>query len=94
MQNHRDFRIGDQQARVRQRNGERPGDAWSGVGNKAVRLVEELNLRTQRLQPLLDKLRRNLRADARCCRRRFDEADGMAMPGASSVDELRANCAT
>ncbi len=37
----------------------RDPEAWQRLvrrRNKAVRLVEELDLRTQRLQPLLDKL--------------------------------------
>ena len=68
-QNQRDFRIAIQQ--------EAP--AWPSAAtawrrlvrrrNKAVRLVEELNLRTQRLQPLLDKLAEIAAADADASRR-------------------------
>ena len=55
-QNQRDFRtlIGKRQPRRARRQ------AWARLAlrrRKAVRLIEELGLRTQRLQPLLDKLR-------------------------------------
>jgi RNA polymerase primary sigma factor len=54
-QNHRDFRVAISKS---QPEDERRA-AWRRLvrrRNKAVRLVEELNLRTQRLQPLLDRL--------------------------------------
>ena len=57
-------------------------EAWRRLvrrRNKAVRLVEELGLRTQRLQPLLDKLRE------------ISAADGRALAG--SLAELRAHAA-
>ena len=55
--NRRDFYHGDQQevCPMAQRR-----QAWQQLirrRNKAVRLVEEMNLRTNRLQPLFDKLR-------------------------------------
>ncbi|MBA4017601.1 MAG: RNA polymerase subunit sigma-70 [Pirellula sp.] len=54
---------------------------------KAVRLVEELNLRTQRLKPLLDKL---TEIDARMTVLRQQLADTRAgMDVGSSVDEIR-----
>jgi RNA polymerase primary sigma factor len=65
--------------------------AWKNLvvrRNKAVRLVEEMNLRTGKLQPLFEKLRH--------ASERMDEiksmlanTDGMAIPGMPSVDELR-----
>ncbi len=57
-QNHVDFRIAISK---RQPEAARR-EAWRRLvrrRNKAVRLVEELNLRTQRLQPLLDRLHRD-----------------------------------
>ena len=54
-ENQRDFRIA-----ISKRNApEKRHEAWRRLvrrRNRAVRLVEELNLRTQRLQPLLEKL--------------------------------------
>jgi RNA polymerase primary sigma factor len=54
-QNHADFRVAiSKTTAMRLRR-----DAWRRLvrrRHKAVRLIEELNLRTQRLQPLLDKL--------------------------------------
>ncbi|MAI35476.1 MAG: RNA polymerase subunit sigma-70 [Planctomycetaceae bacterium TMED240] len=65
--------------------------AWKNLvirRNKAVRLVEEMNLRTGKLQPLFEKLRH--------ASERMDEikvmlanADAMAVPGMPSGDELR-----
>lgn len=65
--------------------------AWKNLvvrRNKAVRLVEEMNLRTGKLQPLFEKLRH--------ASERMDEikvmlanTDAMAIPGMPSVDELR-----
>jgi RNA polymerase primary sigma factor len=65
--------------------------AWKNLvvrRNKAVRLVEEMNLRTGKLQPLFEKLRH--------ASERMDEikamlanTDAMNMPGMPSVDELR-----
>ena len=65
--------------------------AWKNLvirRNKAVRLVEEMNLRTGKLQPLFEKLRH--------ASERMDEIkallandDAMIMPGMPSRDELR-----
>jgi RNA polymerase primary sigma factor len=65
--------------------------AWKNLvvrRNKAVRLVEEMNLRTGKLQPLFEKLRH--------ASERMDEIKGMlvnpdaiGMPGMPSVEELR-----
>ena len=65
--------------------------AWKNLvvrRNKAVRLVEEMNLRTGKLQPLFEKLRH--------ASERMDEiksmlanTDAMAIPGMPSVEELR-----
>ena len=65
--------------------------AWKNLvvrRNKAVRLVEEMNLRTGKLQPLFEKLRH--------ASERMDEikamlanTDAMNMPGMPSIDELR-----
>jgi len=54
-QNHVDFHIAINKRRLRKER----QDAWQRLvirRNRAVRLVEELNLRTNRLQPLFDKL--------------------------------------
>ena len=54
-QNKRDFRF----AISKRHSAAERHDAWRRLvrrRNRAVRLVEELNLRTQRLQPLLEKL--------------------------------------
>ena len=54
-QNHRDFQVAISRARPKKQR----RNAWMLLvrrRNKAVRLVEELNLRTSRLQPLFDKL--------------------------------------
>ena len=70
---------------------------------KAVRLVEELGLRTQRLQPLLDKLRQISAADGRSCTQQLAElrrarptpaargraAQGTALPDADHAGKPR-----
>ncbi|MEM9368736.1 MAG: sigma-70 family RNA polymerase sigma factor, partial [Planctomycetota bacterium] len=65
--------------------------AWRNLvirRNKAVRLVEEMNLRTNKLQPIFEKLRRNsLRMQE--IRELLADARRMAMPGMPSRSELR-----
>ena len=48
--------------------------------NKAVRLVEELNLRTNRLQPLFDKLQ-EISDRMSICKRQMEEADALRHGG-------------
>ena len=56
--------------------------------NKAVRLVEELNLRTNRLQPLFDKLQEiSLRMNI--CKRQMEEASRFGSAGGRTLDELK-----
>jgi RNA polymerase primary sigma factor len=65
--------------------------AWKNLvvrRNKAVRLVEEMNLRTGKLQPLFEKLRNaSDRMDE--IKSMLANTDAMTMPGMPSVDELR-----
>jgi len=85
-QNHVDFRtaLGKRQPMPERRA------AWRRLirrRNKAVRLIEELNLRTQRLQPLLDKLIEiGTRMD--CLRNQLAELTG-STGSADHIAELR-----
>lgn len=65
--------------------------AWKNLvirRNKAVRLVEEMNLRTGKLQPLLEKVRR---ASNRMIeiRDQLANPDDIDLPGMPTVDELK-----
>jgi RNA polymerase primary sigma factor len=65
--------------------------AWRNLvvrRNKAVRLVEEMNLRTGKLQPLFEKLRR---ASERMTeiRRQLADPSQLEMPGMPTADELQ-----
>ncbi|TWU60574.1 RNA polymerase sigma factor SigA [Rubripirellula tenax] len=65
--------------------------AWKNLvirRNKAVRLIEEMNLRTNRLQPIFEKLRR---ANERMTEIRTTLADkeSLALPGMATVAELK-----
>ncbi len=57
--------------------------------NKAVRLVEEMNLRTNRLQPIFDKLR-EISDRMQTIRLQLAEAAATETAGECSVDELNA----
>jgi RNA polymerase primary sigma factor len=84
-QNQRDFRFAIHKKNILEQRHE----AWRRLirrRNRAVRLVEELNLRTQRLQPLLDKLTEiDLRMQT--LRAQLSELD--KQPCATGRDELR-----
>lgn len=85
--NERDFRIA---IGKRYSRGER-GAAWRRVvrrRNKAVRLVEEMNLRTNRLQPLFEKLH-EISNRMICLKRQIDEAGSDGYVDGRGVDELR-----
>ncbi|MFK8111236.1 MAG: sigma-70 family RNA polymerase sigma factor [Rubripirellula sp.] len=65
--------------------------AWKNLvirRNKAVRLVEEMNLRTGKLQPLFEKLRR---ASERMqeIQNLLGDKEALALPGMQTVDELK-----
>ncbi len=63
-------------------------EAWRRLvrrRNKAIRLIEELNLRTNRLQPLLDKIE-EIRDRCLCLRAQLAKGDG---GGLGSMQELR-----
>ncbi len=67
-------------------------DAWKRLvirRNKAVRLVEELNLRTNKLQPLFDKLV-EISDRMQVLRAQIREARMHGVVGGRGVDELRA----
>ncbi|MBI3840299.1 MAG: sigma-70 family RNA polymerase sigma factor [Planctomycetia bacterium] len=84
-QNQRDFRVA---IGLKNPIGERH-EAWRRLirrRNRAVRLVEELNLRTQRLQPLLDKLAEIAR---RMDALRTQLADLARQPHVGGREELR-----
>jgi RNA polymerase primary sigma factor len=65
--------------------------AWRSLvvrRNKAVRLVEEMNLRTGKLQPMFEKIRKSSeRMDE--IRRTLADKQALAMPGMPSREELR-----
>jgi len=65
--------------------------AWRNLvirRNKAVRLVEEMNLRTNKLQPIFEKVRKS--SDRMLeIRQLLSEPDSLNMPGMPTVDELR-----
>jgi len=85
--NHRDFRvaIGRSNTKARRRQ------AWRRLvcrRNRAVRLIEELNVRTGRLQPLLDRLREiSTRMDSLSVDLRQAKRTGQAC--GRTVDEIR-----
>jgi RNA polymerase primary sigma factor len=86
-QNRRDFRI----AVDRRRTKEERRSAWKRLvirRNKAVRLVEELNLRNNRLQPLFEKLV-EISERMQTLQSQIREAQVNPTPGAPSVSELR-----
>ena len=65
--------------------------AWRSLvirRNKAVRLIEEMNLRTGKLQPMFEKIRK---ASDRMTeiRKTLADKEAMSMPGMPSRDELR-----
>jgi RNA polymerase primary sigma factor len=67
-------------------------EAWQRLvkrRNKAVRLVEELNLRTNRLQPFFDKLR-EISERMNVLKRQIQQATIDGFAGGRSVEELRA----
>jgi len=86
-ENHRDFHI----AVNKNQPDEIRHAAWRRLirrRNKAVRLVEELNLRTQRLQPLLDRLS-EISKHMQLLRLQIEEAE-RGLPGCGNVAALRA----
>ena len=65
--------------------------AWKNLvirRNKAVRLVEEMNLRTGKLQPLFEKLRRASERMTEIQQQLADPSQ-LEMPGMPTVDELQ-----
>ena len=86
-ENRRDFLI----AISRRQPSKARQHAWQRLvvrRNKAVRLVEELNLRTNRLQPLFDKLQEiSLRMNI--CKRQMEEAARYGSAGGRTLDELK-----
>jgi RNA polymerase primary sigma factor len=85
-ENQRDFRFAiSKKNPTRERH-----EAWRRLvrrRNRAVRLVEELNLRTQRLQPLLEKLA-EIAQRMRCLKTQLSEPQHH--PGLGGPDALRA----
>ena len=85
-QNHNDYMTAiNKKLSMRQRRA-----AWKNLvvrRNKAVRLVEEMNLRTGKLQPLFEKLRR---ASMRMTEIKtlLVEPETLGMPGMPTIDEL------
>ncbi|MCO6454847.1 MAG: sigma-70 family RNA polymerase sigma factor [Pirellulaceae bacterium] len=87
VQNYRDFRL----AVSRACPAEQRQAAWRRLvrrRNKAVRLVEELNLRTNRLQPLFENLA-NISDRMQVIRRQLRSARQGEIKGGQSADELR-----
>ncbi|MFV1966879.1 MAG: sigma-70 family RNA polymerase sigma factor [Pirellulaceae bacterium] len=87
-ENRRDFMIAIHRRQPRRARRE----AWRRLvkrRNKAVRLVEELNLRTNRLQPLFDKLCEICETMA-ALKRQIKEAEETGLAGGRSFEELRA----
>jgi RNA polymerase primary sigma factor len=65
--------------------------AWKNLvirRNKAVRLVEEMNLRTGKLQPLFEKLRRASKRMMEI-RQQLSDTEAHGLPGSPTVDELK-----
>ncbi len=86
--NHKDYRIAISK---RYPTGERR-QAWARLvrrRNKAVRLVEELNLRINRLQPLFDKLE-EISERMQVLHQQVREAEQLGYVDGRSIDELRA----
>lgn len=88
LRNQHDFRVAvSRQQPIKTRRA-----AWTALVRRrqhAVRLVEEMNLRTNRLQPLFEQLAgMSLRMDA--LQRQIQETRGDSALGGRSVDELRA----
>ncbi len=85
--NERDFRI----AISKRYTSHQRHQAWKRLvrrRNKAVRLVEEMNLRTNRLQPLFEKLR-EISSRMQTLRLQVAEAEAVGHVQGRSVDELR-----
>ncbi len=85
--NERDFRIAISKRYTNQQRRQ----AWRRLvrrRNKAVRLVEEMNLRTNRLQPLFDKLH-ELSDRMQTLRMQVTEAEAVGHVQGRSLDELR-----
>ena len=85
--NERDFRI----AISKRHTSHQRHQAWKRLvrrRNKAVRLVEEMNLRTNRLQPLFEKLR-EISSRMQTLRLQVAEAEAVGHVQGRSVDELR-----
>ncbi len=87
MQNHRDFRIAvSRQVPIAERR-----EAWRKLvrrRNKAVRLVEELNLRTNRLQPVFENLI-SICERMQLIKRQLEGIESAPSPGGPSQDELQ-----
>ena len=77
-QNRRDFAHRHRQAAAARRSAATAWRRLVGRRGKAVRLVEELGLRTQRLQPLLGEAPADLAADGRRSSRQLAELRGAA----------------
>ncbi|MDP6555379.1 MAG: sigma-70 family RNA polymerase sigma factor, partial [Pirellulaceae bacterium] len=87
-QNHEDFHIAISSRRRRKER----HDAWHRLvirRNRAVRLVEELNLRTNRLQPLFDKLC-DISLRMQTLKAQIAEAHESGYYAGRTVNELRA----
>ena len=87
LQNRVDFLIAvNKKLPMRQRRA-----AWKNLvirRNKAVRLVEEMNLRTGKLQPLFEKLRRASKRMMEI-RSQLEDPGSLDLPGMPTVDELK-----
>ncbi len=85
--NHHDFNVA-----LNRRNSQKARrQAWRNLvrrRNKAVRLVEELNLRTNKLQPLFEKLC-DISRRMQMLKKQIKEAQTVGMVDGRSVDELR-----
>lgn len=86
-QNRRDYLIAvNRRLSIRQRRA-----AWRNLvirRNKAVRLVEEMNLRTGKLQPMFEKLRQTSQR-MREIRELLSDPARLALPGMPTADALR-----
>ena len=87
MENHRDFAIAISRSRpIKQRQ-----QAWQRLirrRHRAVRLVEELNLRTNRIQPLLQSLR-EISKRMGAVREQIRQIENSGMTNGATVEELR-----
>jgi RNA polymerase primary sigma factor len=87
LRNHRDFRI----AVSRRATDAKRRAAWRRLvrrRNKAVRLVEEMDLRTNRLQPLFDKLR-EISQRMQTLKLQVKEAERNGCVDSPSLDEMK-----